>query len=243
MIEVIETLSEMISGRVVVSEEELKRKALRACFKVLGIEMKNFTEEDLNEVVLSFIDTPVSIKAIHYSERISVDGINFYHLHTRRPSRSDFELALSEYTISKAFLDNLMKMMSLTDEFFDGFEREGYFLRLYSSKIKFAVFFTTIHDIREDAETYISHASKFDGELLLILGSERNPLKFIQFFRDYSEKFKRGKVRVLVANVEKGWIDPFIGYPRDPKLLNRFKNPKLAGLLDSLWKEKVSELD
>lgn len=242
MLEVIEALSKMLSGRVVVSEEELKRKALRAGLRVLGIEMKDFTKEDLKEVVLSFIDCPLSVRSAYFSEKICLNGVNFYHLHTVKPQPSDLEIAYYEYIKSKAFLEDLEKIMNATDRFFEGYAKEGYFLRLYSSNTKFAVFFTTISDLKEDAEIHIKIASGFDGEYVAVVRTEEKPTEFVEFFRLYSEKFKRNNAKVWVANAL-GSIDPFIGYPKDLKLISRFKNPRLASRINSLWREKVDELD
>ncbi|MDI9641907.1 MAG: hypothetical protein QXQ38_06385 [Archaeoglobaceae archaeon] len=243
MLEVIEALSEMLSNRVIVSEEELRRKALRAGLRALGIGMKSFTEEDLKEVVLSFIETPVSVKSTYFSEKVSLNGVQFYHLHTKKPQKSDIELAYSEYLKSKTFMGNLKALIDSADKFFEGFSREGYFLRLYTSKSKFAVFFTTVSDLKEDAEIHLRLAQSFDGEYAVILQTEEKPTEFVEIFRLYSEKFKRANAKVWVANPKDGGIDPFIGYPKDLRLLSRFKNPKLASRINSLWREKVNELD
>lgn len=243
MLEVIEALSEMLSNRIVVSEEELRRKALRAGLRVLGVGMRSFTEEDLNEVVLSFIDCPISVKSAYFSEKISLNGVQFYHLHTKKPQKSDIELAYSEYLKSKAFMDNLSSLINSADKFFEGFSREGQFLRLYTSNNKFAVFFTTVSDLKEDAEIHLRLAQSFDGEYVVIVQTEEKPTEFVELFRSYSERFKRANAKVWVANPKTGWVDPFIGYPKDLRLLSRFKNPKLASRINSLWREKVNELD
>lgn len=242
MLEVIESLSEMLSGRVVVSEEELKRKTLRAGLRVLGFGIKDFSEEEIRDIIHSFIECPVSVKSLYFSEKVLINGIPFYHLHTKKPQQSDLELAYREYLKSKIFFDNLKRVMELTDKFFEGYAREGSFLRFYHSKYKFAVYFTTVSDLKEDAETHFKLASNFDGEYVTIVQTEEKPTEFVELFKMYSEKFKRAGVKVWVANPKDG-IDPFIGYPKDFKLLSRFKNPKLASRINSLWREKVEELD
>ncbi|MEM0330854.1 MAG: hypothetical protein QXW84_05715 [Archaeoglobaceae archaeon] len=242
MLELIESLSEMLSGRVVVSEEELKHKALRAGLKVLGFGIKNFGEGELREVVLSFIECPISVKSLYFSEKILINGVPFYHLHTKKPQQSDLEIAYREFLKSKSFLDNLKRIMDLTDKFFEGYAKEGYFLRFYTSDYKFAVYFTTVSDLKNDSEIHLKLAENFDGEYVTIVQTEEKPTEFVELFKIYSERFKRGGVKVWVANPKDG-IDPFIGYPKDLKLLSRFKNPKLASRIDALWREKVEELD
>lgn len=243
MIEVIEALSDMLSGRNVVSEEELKIKALRSALKTLGFEMKKFSEEDLKEVVCSFIETPISIRSAHFSEKISINGVNFYHPHTKRPDRRELEMAYAEYLKSRVFLNNLKRLMISADNFFNGYKREGYFLRFYSSESRFAVFFSKIADLLEDVTVHLRLSSEFDGEYVVIVQTEEKLDDFIKFFKLHSETFKKFSAKIWVANPEKGSIDPFIGYPKDFKLLKRFKNPKIATQIEALWREKVDELD
>ncbi len=243
MIEVIEALSETLSGRTVVSKEELERKAIRVALRVFGLRMSSFTEKDLEEVVSSLIETPISVRSAHFSEKISISGVNFYHLHTKRPESRELEVAYAEYLKSKAFLERLHDTMLSADSFFEGYRREGHFLRFYTADYRFAVFFSTIADLIEDSGLHLQLASKFDGEYVVILQTEDRPDDFVKFFKLHSEEFKRSNARVWIANPEKRTIDPFIGYPRDFRLLRRFKNPKIAAQIQALWREKVEELD
>ena len=243
MIEVIEALSETLSGRTVVSREELERKAIRMALRVLGLRMSSFTEKDLEEVVSSLIETPISVRSAHFSEKISISGVNFYHLHTKRPESRELELAYAEYLKSKKFLERLHDTMVSADSFFEGYTRKGYFLRFYTSVNRYAVFFSTITDLIEDSGLHLQLSSGFDGEYVVIVQTEDRPDEFVKFFKLHSEEFKRSNARVWVANPEKRTIDPFIGYPRDFRLLKRFKNPKIATQIQALWREKVEELD
>ncbi|NHW23546.1 MAG: hypothetical protein HA489_04755 [Archaeoglobales archaeon] len=240
---VIEALSEMLSGRTVVSKEELERKAIRSALKVLGLKMSGFTEEDLKEVVLSLIETPISIRSAHFPEKILIDGVQFYHLHTKRPDIRELEIAYAEYIKSKSFLERLGNTMLSADKFFESYRQEGYFLRFYEADNRYAVFFSTITDLDEDSGLHLQLASEFDGEYVVIVQTEEKPDEFVKFFKLHSEEFKRGNTKVWVANPEKWTIDPFIGYPRDLKLLKRFKNPKTASQIESLWRGKVEEID
>jgi len=243
MLEVVETLSEMLSGRILVSEEELRRKAIRAGLKALGVKMKNFSEVELNEVVSSFIECPLSVKSAYFSEKVYVNGITFYHLHTKKPDRREFEIAYSEFLKSKTYLDNLKPVMNSADKFFSEYTKEGYFLRFYTLTNEFAVFFSTISDLFEDVSTHLRLASQINGEYVVLVQTEEKPDDFVKFFKLHSEEFKRVNAKVWVANPKNETIDPFIGYPKDIKLLTRFKNPKIAGKISALWREKVEELD
>ena len=242
-VEVIEKLSEMLSERVVVSEEELKVKAMRAALMALEFKASNFSEEDLKEVVCSFLECPITVKSLHFSERVEISGMSFYHLHTAKPTRDDFLKAYEEYIKAKSFLENLEKMVSSMDRFFEGYRAEGFFLRIYSNRNRYAVFFTTISDAFEDAEVHASLAAKFEGEYVVAVKVEEKPNDFIKFFRTHSEKLKRSGVRVWVVNPYEMSVSPFIGYPRDSGLISRFRDPKFATKIASILRTKVEEID
>lgn len=241
--EVIEKLAENLCNRVVVTEEELKRKTLRIALKVHGFEMVNFTNEQVNEIVQNFIDSPITLNSLYFSEKVDCYGIKFYHLHTKKPSPRDFEIAYEEFLKSKEFLDNLETLMKSADKFFFDYNKKGHFLRIYSRKNSYCVFFSTISDVFEDANLHIELAKKFNGEYILIVQTEKDPKDFIRFFKNHSEEFKRADVKIWVANQRNLGIDPFIGYPKDLTLISRFRNPKSASLINSLWRTKVDEID
>jgi hypothetical protein len=240
---VIEELSEMLRGRVVVSEEELRTKAIRSALRVLGFGAVNFGRENLNEVVCSFIDCPITIKSLHFSEKVEVDGISFYHLHTVKPGREDFLKAYEEYVNARSFLENLENMISSLDSFFEGYRSEGAFLKIYSNRSRYSVFFTTIRDAFEDIDVHLDLSSNFNGEYVIAVKVEEKPDEFIKFFKLHSEKVKRAGAKVWVVNPQKKSVDPFIGYPRDLSLISRFRNPKFATVINSLWRTKVEEID
>lgn len=239
----IETLSKMLSGRSVVTVEELKVKALRAMLRALGIKMVDFSSEDLEEIVCSYIDYPISLKSLHFSERVEVNGVELYHLHTKAPTKEEVALAYEESLRAKDFLSKLEKMLEVMDKFFEGYSKYGNYLRIYSKKNRYAVFFTTIRDCYEDAEFHANIAMDYDGEYVVAVKVENKLEEFLKFFRAHSEKFKKTNTKVWVINPEKMTIDPFIGYPKDLSLISRFKNPRFATQINSLWRVKVEEMD
>ncbi|MEM1578822.1 MAG: hypothetical protein QXN34_05965 [Archaeoglobaceae archaeon] len=241
--EVIENLAENLCNRVVVTEEELKRRALRVALKVHGFEMVNLTNEQLMEIVQSFIESPITLNSLYFSEEVDGYGVKFYHLHTKSPSRRDFEIAYEEFLKSKEFLSNLERLMISADKFFFDHSKKGQFLRIYSGRNSYCVFFSTISDTFEDAKLHLELAKKFNGEYIVIVQTEKDPRDFIRFFKHYSEEFKRINAKIWVANVENLSIDPFIGYPIDFTLISRFRNPKFATLINSLWRVKIDGID
>jgi len=205
--------------------------------------MSLFTEEDLEEVVLSLINTPISMRSAHFPQKILIDGVEFYHSLTKRPEKKKLEIAYAEYIKSKSFFERLRNIMLLADKFLEGYKQKGHFLRFYEAENRFAVFFSTITDLIDDSSLHLQLANEFDREHVVIVQTEEKPNEFLKFFKLYSEDFKKSNAKVWVANPEKESIDPFIGYPKDLKLLKRFKNPKAAIQIESLWRGKVEKLD
>lgn len=239
----IEKLSEMLSQRSVVTLEELKVKAIRASLKVLGLGLADLRKEDLDEIACSFVDCPLSLKSLHFSERVEVNGVEFYHLHTKVPAREEVALAYEEYVHAKDFLSKFERMVETMDKFFVDHSKRGQYLRVYSNRNRYAVFFTTIRDCYEDVEIHVKLAESYDGEYVVAVKVEEKIDEFLKFFRAHSEKVKRANAKIWVVNPERMSVDPFIGYPKDFLLISRFKNPKFATQINSLWRVKVDEID
>ena len=242
--EVVEELSRMLAGRTVVSGEEVRRMAIRASLKVLGLKLVDVGDDFINEVACSLIECPITLRSLHFSEEVKVGDATFYHLHTRKPTREDFEVAYREFEKSKSYLEGLSTMVEITDRFFADYEARGKFMRLYErDRYRYAVFYSVIDDVYEDIDVHTSLASSFNGEYIVVVPTESSVEPFLKFFKHRSEDVKKANLKIWVANTSEKSIDPFIGYPRDFKLLKGFKNPKAASIINSLWRVNVTELD
>ena len=242
--EIVEEVSRRLAERRVVTREELFRLTLRAALAVAGENLSDIGAEKVRELANSLIEDPISVRSLHFSEKFAVDGVEFYHPHTLPPTREDVETAYEEYLKSKRFADALPGMKEVMDAFFEGYEVKGEFFRVYAkSGRRYGVFFSLIDDALEDIEIHRRVAEKFDGEYVIAVPTERSVDPFLRFFKRVSEIVRRASMRVWVVNVEEKCIDPFIGYPRDLKLIKRFKNPKIGAIICSLWRVKVDDLD
>ncbi|MCS7121587.1 MAG: hypothetical protein NZ895_03165 [Archaeoglobaceae archaeon] len=240
--EIIEKVSKILESRKVTTREEVVRIVLRVAFDVLGYKIDDFCEK-FDEISCSFIDLPISIKNLHFSDELEIDGIKFYRLHTVFPSKKDIEIAHEEFLKSKKLLDNLETMRKVTDKFFKGYNGYGKFFRVYSGKSKYGVFYSIIDDLYEDFETHRKISKSFDGEYVVCVVTERKVEPFLKFFRSMSEKIKRTGIKVWVIDPESESLDPFIGYPKDLELIKGFRNPKIASIINSLWRVNVEKVD
>jgi len=93
--------------------------------KIKRITIIDVDTELIEDVTCSFVECPISLKSLHFSERDRIGDVTFYHLHTEKPERYDSELAYMEYLQSKTYLDSFDVLVSTTDRFFDGYERGG----------------------------------------------------------------------------------------------------------------------
>lgn len=243
MNEIIKTLSEMLKKREVVSREELERKAIRAVIKSKSVDALNVDYSLIQEIINSYIECPISLNCLYFSEKVEIGDVSFYHLHTSKPTREQFEEAYEEYIISKRFLDAIDGLDNIVDRFFNEYSvKEGVVREYSNNKHKYAVFFSLIDDVGEDLQSHLDFAKNYDGEYVIVTLTEKNPNPFIKFFKNHSEKIKAANIKIWVADVDRDCIDPFIGYPKDFKLLKGFKNPKLASIINSLWRVKVDEV-
>lgn len=243
-VKVVEELSKMLAERRVVTEEEVRKKAIRCALKVLGPDLVKAEVNLIEDVTCSLIDCPISLKSLHFSEKVKVGDIFFYHLHTEKPERDDFDEAYFEYTHSIRYLDALDIMKEVTDRFFEGYSAEGEVMRKYTQNGKnYYVFYSTINDAFEDVETHLKLAKEVEGEYVVVVPTESELNSFLKFFKRYSEDAKRANLKIWVVNTEDKTIDPFIGYPKDFRLLKGFKNPKAAALVSTYWRVDVKELD
>lgn len=243
MLEILEKVSCKLLNRKVVTREELDRIVLRTAFEVLGDEIKNVSKEDLQEISRSFIECPISIKNLHFSEEFEVYGIKFYHPHTVKPSKEDFEIAYMEFLKSKKLFDNLEEMKRVTDRFFKNYKSSGEFFRVYNGKSKYGVFYSTIEDLQEDLEIHKKVSKNFNGEYVVCVVTEESVQLFYRFFKRMSEEVKRAGIKVWVVDPHSKCIDPLVGYPRDVSLIEGFRNPKIATIINSLWRVNVEKID
>ncbi|AGK62205.1 hypothetical protein Asulf_02252 [Archaeoglobus sulfaticallidus PM70-1] len=229
----------------VVTEEEIKAKTPRAVLRVLGNEAAGIENiEDIEGVVVeSLLDTPYSISSPHYSEKLSLNGVDFYHIHVCKPSKDDLEEAYDEYLRGKRFIEIRDRMLETSDSFFQGYHAEGSLLRKYTGKTTVYVFFSLMDYVFEDVDYHLNLAESLNGNYVVIVPTEKTPEKFVKFFKLYSEKAKKCGLKIWVCNIQDGYLDPFIVYPRDLNLVRRFRNPKIASLIASMWRVNVEKID
>jgi hypothetical protein len=58
----------------------------------------------------------------------------------------------------------------------------------------------------------------------------------MKFYRERGAAAEERDLQIWVTNMEKGSIDPFVGYTTDLDIYNQFENPRLAEMVRSNWR-------
>ncbi len=242
--EIIEECSKILANRSVVSEWEVERVTRRAALRVFGINaIGKKLDKILNEAKSSLLDEPLSIKSLHFPEKFEMNGEAFYHLHTCKPTEDELRYAYKEMLKSRRYINALNTIKKIISEFFSDYKIKDGFLYEFEGKRYYTTSIFLIDDIGEDIEFHKKIAKLYSGEYAVVALTEKDVFPFLRFFKRHSEDVKRAGFYIWVADEERNYVDPFIGYPKDVRLWRRFKNPKAASVINSLWRVKVEEID
>ncbi len=240
----IKRVSHELSGREVVTAEEIKRIAMTVLLEFYDGSQSVDFQEIIDGVVESLCEEPSTINSLHYPETLKLNEIEFRHAHTCSPTQELVGEAYAEYLKSKKLLESLGIMKRITDRFFTEYDINEGLLKIYTKKkFRYGVFYTLIDDVERFLDIHERVSDRFDGEYVVVVPTENEVTPFLRFFRRNSERVKNAGFRIWVANTDQMTIDPFIGYPKDFTLLRGFKNPKVASRINSLWRERVDQLE
>jgi len=167
-----------------------------------------------------------------------MNGRIFHFLHTQKFSQQDFANASSRFLRSTPFLremlivcmkDWLKRFMS--DAGYALLAENGAHMSFSAEKRKAEAY--AVSSIRS---LNIDDYGIEDGADCIILAPSSESLEpFIQFFREKGELAEEKALQIWIMNLEKGTIDPFIGYTTDLDIYNLFDNPRLAEMVRNNW--------
>ncbi len=73
---------------------------------------------------------------------------------------------------------------------------------------------------------------------IILVPSSETLEPFVQFFRENGQAAEDKGIQIWVTNLEKGTIDPFVGFTTDLDIYNQFDNPRLAEMVRNNWSKK-----
>ena len=170
-----------------------------------------------------------------------MDGRVFHFLHTKKYSKQDFAEANRNFLGSIPELRTIMRQ-SLTDLLVEFMTEAGYSLTSEESEglvfsapeRKVRVFVTTSVKSLDLDKCRSSRARMWSSWC----PAEKNLEPFMQFYRENGLMAEEREIQIWVTNMEKGSIDPFVGYTTDLDIYNLFENPRLAEMVRNNWSRR-----
>ncbi len=242
------SLRELLAEREIIARCELLNRTYDA---VRSAGLTDIEREDLEKMVGKHISAGI-FASMMSSEPIffglpkldtytHINGRIFHFLHTQRYSKQDFDNAYRKFLASLPVLKSMLHR-SLNDLLIEFMSDAGYRLvREDSDGITFeagerkvnVLVFTSIKSL----DTLdISTCRKDESEDCVILVPSAESLEpFVSFFRERSSEVEEAGISIWIANMEKGTIDPFIGFTTDMDIYKQFNNPRLAEMVRLNW--------
>jgi hypothetical protein len=173
-----------------------------------------------------------------------IDGRIFHFSHTKKYSKQDFANAASMLLRSLPDLKIILQQC-LVDRLKDFMNDAGYILSEQSQQeLTFsAEKRTTKAFVATSVKSLdINNYNPVPGSDYIILVPSSETLEpFVQFFQENGQAAEDKGLKIWIMNLEKGTIDPFIGYTTDLDIYNQFDNPRLAEMVRNNWGRDSSQ--
>jgi hypothetical protein len=167
-----------------------------------------------------------------------MNGRIFHFMHTKKYSKQDFDNAASRFL--RAIPELRVLLLQCMEQRLTEFMTDaGYVL---SDRSNQSLTFTADN---RTAKAFIATSvkavnidncrSKPGDDCIVLVPSSETLEPFVQFFRDWGQAAEDRSLQIWIMNLEKGTIDPFIGYTTDLDIYNQFDNPRLAETVRNYW--------
>jgi len=172
-----------------------------------------------------------------------MNGRIFHFLHTKRYSKQDFDDAHRRFLQAIPELKGILKK-SLFFMLKAFMEDAGYILS--SERDEMLIFSAAGRTLQAYVVTSVesidlnSCEQKMQPEVdcVILVPSGESLEPFMQFFREKGQMAEDKGIMIWLANMEKGTIDPFIGYTTDMDIYEQFNNPRLAEMVRNNWTKR-----
>lgn len=179
-----------------------------------------------------FFDVPPLDTYTQINDRV------FHFLHTKKYSKQDFANATSTFLRSLPELKAILQQC-LEDRLKEFMNEAGYALSsqvgqelTFSAEKRTAKAFAVTSVKSLDINRYNPEPG---SDCILLVASSETLEPFVQFFRENGQAAEDKGLQIWIMNLEKGTIDPFIGYTTDLDIYNQFENPRLAEMVRNNW--------
>jgi hypothetical protein len=169
-----------------------------------------------------------------------IDGRIFHFLHTKRYSKQDFANANSMLLRSLPELKMILQQC-LVDRLKECMADAGYTLTAESrQELTFSAEKRTVKAfaVTSVKSLDINNYNPESGiDYIILVPSSETLEPFVQFFREHGQATEDKGLQIWIMNLEKGTVDPFIGYTTDLDIYNQFDNPRLAEMVRNNWSQ------
>ena len=169
-----------------------------------------------------------------------MDGRIYHFLHTKKYSKQDFDDANRKFLLSLPELKNVL-LQSLSDSLKGFMHDAGYILTAESqSELAFSVPERSVKAfiVTSVKAIDVDKCKPEPGvDYVILVPSSETLEPFMQFFREKGEAVEEKGIQIWVTNLEKGTIDPFVGFTTDLDIYNQFDNPRLAEVVRNNWRK------
>jgi hypothetical protein len=243
-----ESLQKLLEEKEIIARCEL---LLRTYEYVRSASLSDAEQEELKTIAGKHIapgifssminEAPIFFNLPKLDTYTQINGHIFHFLHTKKFSKQDFDNAYRRFQNERSDL-RMILLRGLGDILKEFMKDAGY--RLQEENPEHLIFGAA--DRKLNASIFASvksldfdkclQAMKTDFVIVFPSGEDLEP--FMKFFREMGQAIEESGVQVWVANMEKGTIDPFIGYTTDMDIYQQFKNPRLAEMVRSNWRPR-----
>ena len=173
-----------------------------------------------------------------------IDGRIFHFSHTKKYSKQDFKKAADLLLASLPELKIILQQC-LVDGLTAFMNEAGYTLSaggpqdltfLAAKRMAKAFVVTSVKSL--DINNYTTEPG-IDHIILVPSSETLDP--FVQFFQENGQAAEDKGLNIWIMNLEKGTIDPFVGYTTDLDIYNQFTNPRLAEMVRINWSRGRSQ--
>ena len=184
---------------------------------------------------------PIFINLPKLDSVMKINERTFHFVHTGCYADPDFARAFNQFKESEKEVEELAKL-NLRDLLTEFMAKAGYavadgstgsgkltFVGSGEKRLDFWIFPSI-----QDAEL----VKGMEGSVVIVPHAE-SPGPFIAFFQEKGKEAELAEIKVWVANMEQGTIDPFIGYPKDLAIYKQFNNPRMAMMVKTNWGRRM----
>jgi hypothetical protein len=244
-------LRELLSEREIIARCELLLRTYQIVSKAkLSEEERKELTSQVGERIAPGIFANIMGKEPIFSDLPQIDtytqmnGRIFHFLHDKKYSKQDFANANSKFLRSLPELKAIL-LQCLKDRLKEFMADAGYALAHESGQS--LTFTAKERTVKAFAVTSVKsldlHNIKTEPgiDCIILVPSSETLDPFVQFFREKGEEAEDNDLQIWIMNLEKGTIDPFIGYTTDLDIYNQFDKPRLAEMVRNNWSRGSSQ--